>query len=551
LQNKIPLFKEAFRFPDDKVLGIFTFVFVLYFAQSQKIILEFINKSFKIKAIYLIFILSLIAYYIFPAFNGNLISPFMRVSIPKDYFKMFDWFKAQDKSARVANLPINTPWGWGYYSWNSSKNSFQGADFLQFGIPQPFLNRDFDRWNPANEQYYREMSEAIYSQDALKLKIVLKKYDISYILLDKSVIAPEQGLNPQILFLKQTEKLLTDSANIQRVFNSGNLSVYKVIDVNKEVRIIKNPVSIEPSSLVAFDDFAYSKYNDYITYTNNTTNTIFYPFRNIMNNENRVSPDLNFLPGQQYRVNLSSNFGNECSSSAPEASKSKMEIMDDPSGKFFRYSSFSGSLCNHYPFPTILRNQGYLISITSRNVSGLPLKLCIENYISKRCDLLTQLSPFSTFTKETFLIPPIGNSIGFNLNINNFAIKGSPAINDISSIIIASFPYSEISKTERYNPITNLNDKSFIVFSQSFDREWNAYEVKNINWLNNTFPSLLGSKVKEHVMVNGWANGWKLSDQNGNNSKIVIFFWPQYLEYVGFAILIGTFMWLFLTFKKK
>jgi hypothetical protein len=41
---------------------------------------------------------------------------------------------------------------------------------LWFGIKQPLLNREFDRWNLINEQYYQEMSLAIYSEDLTKLK---------------------------------------------------------------------------------------------------------------------------------------------------------------------------------------------------------------------------------------------------------------------------------------------------------------------------------------------------------------------------------------------
>ena len=39
-----PLFQEAFRFPADKVLGIFTFVFAIYFAFGQFFITRFITS---------------------------------------------------------------------------------------------------------------------------------------------------------------------------------------------------------------------------------------------------------------------------------------------------------------------------------------------------------------------------------------------------------------------------------------------------------------------------------------------------------------------------
>jgi hypothetical protein len=553
LQNKIPLLKEAFRFPDDKVLGIFTFVFALYFAQGQKMILEFL-KRFKI--VYLLIILALIAFYNFPTFKGNLISPFMRVEIPKDYFKMFNWFNNQDKNARVANLPIHSPWGWEYYNWYDNKSSFQGADFLQFGIKQPLLNRDFDRWNKSNEQYYREMAQAIYSQSSTKLINVLRKYGVKYVLLDKSVIAPEQGNYPQILFLKESENLLQNNLNIQQVFSSGSLVVYQVNTYIQDVRIIKNPASVAPAPFIAYDDFSYAKYGDYITYPDFNKNAVIYPFKYIINTKNQILPGFDFSSfltiGKGYDIVPSDNPPNECFITGSNNLESKMKILQDKSDRFLRYSSTLEPLCNHYSFPDIPREEGYLISVTSRNISGLPLKLCVQNYISKRCDLFTQLSSFPTFSEETFLLPPMEKGVGFNINLNNFAIKGSPAVNDLRSLKIVPFLYAEISQIEKYNPTYSFKDTSFIVYSQSFDKGWKAYEVGNINWLNTLFP-FFGKELKSHVLVNNWANGWILDDHQPStiSNKLIIVFWPQYLEYLGFALSIGAFIWLILSLRKR
>ena len=100
----------------------------------------------------------LLIYYTMPAFNGNLISPLMRIKIPSYYFDVFSYFNRQKDDGRIANLPIQSPWGWEYYDWYKDKPrfaedstrraSYQGAGFIWFGIKQPLLNRDFDRWNP-------------------------------------------------------------------------------------------------------------------------------------------------------------------------------------------------------------------------------------------------------------------------------------------------------------------------------------------------------------------------------------------------------------------
>ena len=89
-----------------------------------------------------------------------------------------------------------------------------------------------------------------------------------------------------------------------------------------------------------------------------------------------------------------------------------------------------------------------------------------------------------------------------------------------------------------------------LILPQSFEKEWKAYQVQSSNfkvqsWANTVFPFVFGKELKDHVLVNGWANGWELNDPKAmkqfNNGTIVIVFLPQYLEYIGFLLLLGTF----------
>ncbi len=473
----------------------------------------------------------------------------MRISIPKDYFEMFDWFKNQDETARVANLPIHSVWGWKYYGWG-----FQGADFLQFGIKQPLLDRDFDRWSPYNEQYYREMAQAIYSQDQNKLNNVLTKYDIAYILWDKSIIAPEQGADKRILFQPETEELLNRDSFLSQVAHFGNLLIYEVKVKNPQVRTIENPVSAGPKAIF-HDDFAYTKYHDYITYSAAGKNAVFYPYRNIIDNQNRVIDEdilVKYPAPAGLDPKTSLNPHNNCPpiNSREKANFQKTVVLEKSNG-FIEYKSLGGSFCENFSYLNFPRNQGYLISINSRNLQGLPLRICVYNYLSRRCDLLAYLSDSKEFRQDLFLIPPLDQSMGFDINIDNFSIKNSPSLNDLESIKIYPFDYSRLSQLEDYSISAGENsEKSVLVYSQSFEPGWKAYEN--------------GKELKEHVLVNNWANGWLIENSKvksptfakasagRQNSKITIVFWPQYLEYLGFGILIATFLWLsYLTRGQK
>ncbi len=545
LQNTIPLFKEAIRFPFTKFSILLMFALSCYFAFGLKLLI----RKFSSYSFILIFIAFI--YYMLPAFQGNLISPLMKVNIPSTYFSVFKLLNDQPYG-RVATLPIHSFWGWNYYSWG-----YQGAGFSWFGLKDPVLEREFDRWNPNNEQYYREMSQAIYSQDQNKLNNVLQKYDISYILLDKSIIAPDQGTDEKVLFQNETENLLDKDLSLQKIARFGDLFVYQTAFNNPQVRIIKNPVSLGPSAIF-YDDFAYAKYHDYITYSNPEKNTVLYPFRNIIDNQNRIiSKDLvtSFSNFSALDPKLSLNTNNDCSPANPqEKTNFQKTIIGEKENRFIEYTSSGGSFCEHFSYPTLQRNKAYLISIDARNAKGLPLRICIRNYISNRCDLFSHLSGLKKFTQNLFLIPPIDQSIGFDININNFSVKNSPSVNDLKAVQIYPFDYDKFSQIENYPSSGAKNEeKNVIVYSQSFDKGWKAYEVKNINWLNTTLPFLFGNQLKEHVLVNNWANGWVLekSKIKNQNSKIIVIFWPQYLEYLGFGILLGTFVWLLLPTKRK
>jgi hypothetical protein len=75
-----------------------------------------------------------------------------------------------------------------------------------------------------------------------------------------------------------------------------------------------------------------------------------------------------------------------------------------------------------------------------------------------------------------------------------------------------------------------LNDAT-LVLSQSFDNGWIALGPTK------TFPFI--KPIGNHVLVNNWENGWQLSSKQTTNTQltIILFYWPQILEWIGFVIL--------------
>jgi hypothetical protein len=124
-------------------------------------------------------------------FEGKLISERMRVETPQAYFELFDYFKLQPKQNRIAFFPVQSFWGWNFTNWG-----YRGSGFLWYGIEQPILDRAFDVWSRENETFYNELSTAFYAEDYEMVTKIIDKYDVSYALVDKSVIIPGGSNEP-------------------------------------------------------------------------------------------------------------------------------------------------------------------------------------------------------------------------------------------------------------------------------------------------------------------------------------------------------------------
>lgn len=825
VQEQIPFFKEAIRFPFTKFSIIFIFSSSIFFAYGISFLTHTMETRLKYARVFvLFFVIASLFYYMLPAFSGNLVSPYMRISIPKEYFELSEWFNKQPQG-RIAYLPVHSFWGWEYYKWYDEKPSFQGAGFIWFGIKQPMLNRDFDRWNSLNEQYYREISYAIYKQDIVLFNSVLSKYDISYILLDKSVTAP--GADPKVLFFDQIQSLINQQGLIKKEAQFGkNIFVYKLPSKNN-VYTLNDYKIIAPKSTASYEDLAYRKYGNYITSKAQSTE-VSMPFRDLIDNQNKFLNDRvnitqdgvsvtvpqelknlslelpkfedleksaasdvvvektpgntlkitffpkfpkspvplvastqlppgekNFLlsinqksfilnnlaentplslgtvflntdsqnsvtlyqdkddiqiipnfstlsssvdscslakgelginnqgnsfslsakntdlcmmtplsklvegyetlPGNEVLLGIKYNLSQTSNSSLCMASLTngscidyglksgnfvffeikkedvknlgmkifieageskqgekssytdilitlkkplftvnfskdvlklsfdylktikdqsidiafpgseqysrdittlsktsgdcqnnqgplapKKQIVKQELENYIRYIAEEGSFCDHFSYQNLPQDQAYIIAVQSRNIKGLPIRLCVANHNSKRCDLYTHLSNSPEFKQDVFLIPPMSNEnnpgSGFDININNLGIKNVPSINDLSSIYIIPFPYYWLSQIEIKKPQKQQKEQ-IMVLSQSYENGWKAYEVKNNNFLTNTFPFILGREVKDHVLVNNWANGWILPEAS-KSSRVIMVFLPQYLEYLGFLILL-------------
>jgi hypothetical protein len=76
-----------------------------------------------------------------------------------------------------------------------------------------------------------------------------------------------------------------------------------------------------------------------------------------------------------------------------------------------------------------------------------------------------------------------------------------------------------------------------LILYQSYDPGWKAYVVRKGSFLQENMPFYFSSEVENHFVVNNWANGWTIPPLR-EGEFLLIFFWPQMLEYAGIIALI-------------
>lgn len=620
LRDHVSLFREGLRLPWTKFSLLFMFATSVYFGIGILWILQQIEKRIRqnqlaVTSVSVVLFSFVLMWYCKPMFQGSLIDPQMRIKIPEQYFEMFEWFDQQTQEGRVAPLPMHSIWGWEYFDWG-----FQGAGFTWFGIKFPVLARDFDRWNPVNEAYFREMSAAVYARDIETIEAVAKKYQIGYIVLDTAVLFPKN--KPNALWFDETKETLARGQSIRLVQQFGeNLSVYQV-DRPESISFVQAPSSfsdVGPMMTGGFYDAAFVHQGNYIV---NKDPKWWYPARSLVDRFSRISSEhvsvsivsatlrMPYPVGYTYdptsnNISLPTHFeslGYDFSfekevrlsrtseelrltfplTSLPTFLKDQPILTSDCGGgtpsqrryvesDYVVFSALNGSSCDYVPFPELKHNYGQLLKIEARNVTGLPLRLCVTNHISRRCDFYTTLDKNSDWDTYIFLLPPFyTDSSGYEVHLNTVSLGNTRSTNEVKSVHMFSIPYHRLQslafidttktpvvpnslsliETSKINPLLYKSTIQFDSYKQK--------GLLNLNYANESgwqafvktpsFPYF--KRITNKVIVNNWANGWVFEPSvisrqqsdclNAENCKLeaYIVFWPQILELVGLGFLV-------------
>lgn len=588
LLQEIPIAKQAFRVAFTKFSIALSFLYALLFVFGAAAIFSILEKyrpARLLKTASFTILAALLIWFGWPNLTGKLLYDRTKLNIPSSYFELFDFFKNQDSSERIANFPQGWNWGWSVYRWG-----YSGSGFLWYGVKQPILDRAFDVWGKHNEDYFWQLSYAIYSEKFFLIDNMVDKYHISWLILDKNIIP---YANPRsYLYTEKVEGYLNSNPKYEKIktFSSSlpgvrDVFVYKVLKTILPAGKIPN---IQPLYNYTYLDLAYLQHGSYFTSPDSAW-SFYYPYRSLLTSRKLDELPVTIQDKGDY-FDFMSQLPDEVSAQPVKYDDHEAKILDskakvvqdgktvtvsvpksnsletylsksDPyflnhkafpcstpalNGRFsqatveknvLRFESKNADNCYSIIMDKLENKYAYLVKVDSRHIKGKALELAVLNPNSRKPDIDVFLPNHSLFQSNYLLIPSGKfDGVGYNLNFNNVSIGSDETINDLQSVEVYPIPYEFLSNLVIANPNLTSPLNNFFVFHQSFDPGWRAFVFSDTpTFFDKTFPFVRGKQLSGHVIFNNWENAW---DTNSvSTANVVTTFIPQYIEYAGLIVL--------------
>lgn len=535
---------QMFRSPFTKFSILHALVAAYFFTYGLVFLLGLFHRNLrKVEAGIAVVALALVLIPAVPAFQGEYFSREMKVKIPQEYQGLLQFFQTMPKDKRVALLPDYTFWGWFQTTWG-----YNGSGFLWYGIEQPFVSRTFDVWSFPSESYYWELKAAVEAEDKERFASVLKKYDISYLIFDRSltpIVADQKSLQYEVL-----GKMLDQSSDIKVAKTLGDLTVYEVLntDAGKDfVSLASDVPNIGPAVRMTNDDTAFMKYGTYQTDANRPYQAYF-PFLDLMTQtQNKAKKwDLS-TRASSYIFSSRLPFSSE-SYSASISSQSTFDIYNEGSAvKYtlpleteignnqvsvsfpaFRIDAFSmdkakvdyclrqiGNLealvteksislktsdnatgCIEFEDPSLNQRYGYLVEVKNSNQEGPRFYFYTLDGTKKQAYVEDRIATDNQFY---VLGPHFSQGLGYSFSLQNGSYRNSAAANTLEGLSVYLLPYDEIKKFELVN--TN-NPPTKAVISKDFDVQKKNYYLHELG-----LPAT--NQNQTLILSQAYQPGWK------------------------------------------
>jgi hypothetical protein len=599
LRQYIPLFNVIFRFTFTKFSLLYAMGYAIVLAFGLTTIFKIFSDKKKTIAAAIVLML-FIGSYSFPAFRGNFFYENLGVKIPKDYFRVFDYLGGQYENSRIAVLPIPWYWAWLQPKWGTINSGFiwygipQSVTDLAFTpwgsanenyhweLEQAIFSKDpillenvLNKYNinwvyldknilnePGRKMTYENYQELLTRVSYLESPIVFGQVEL-YRYKPSGDLNNFIGVKSNLKSVGPTYKY--DNYD-QSFIDSGDYYTSEKNQIIYPFRSLfsgKNPSDVE-YDISEDNDFIYFKgllpedmsvwnlespeaFQEEFSITDKNQKTIAYRPELILDTENIVVK-INKKTVLAYDNQNDTGFfslNNEGCGKNP-AGTSTIDYIDTA----ITFTSIGSHNCIKIPFPFLSQRYGYLFNIKTVNDDKRGLLINLTNNTTDRIDLETYTDNDGQSHNYYLIIPPRGfYDLGYDLYFNNISEGNEKVVNTLERITVYQIPYYFL-KNIRYvkNEKNSKTQDDIPAYPVVIQRNFSHYDVEfkttsndSILYLSQSYNpgwiAFADTKKLDHVLVNNWANGWRLPESTANTTKVVIIFWPQYLEFLGFILL--------------
>ncbi|KKQ33283.1 MAG: hypothetical protein US48_C0017G0015 [Candidatus Levybacteria bacterium GW2011_GWA2_37_36] len=483
LIRQIPVINQIFRSPFTKFIIPYSLVYSFFVAKGLQTLVPTQSGDTKNRNLFIcLFVYLFIFFYSLPSFQGYFFSPEMKVRIPNDYQSVINYFKTEGKNSRITLLPDYTFWGWFFNKWG-----YNGSGFLWYGIEQPIISRTFDVWSKSSESYFWESKTAFEAEDINKLINVFDKYQIDYLLLDKSLVPVVSSY--KALQYDRINELLLKSTNITPIFSGENIFLYKINHqyiIKNYVSLASNLVNITPQINVTNDDQAFLE-NGFYSTNQNIEPDIFYPFLSLTSQLSSKDKNWQISEDDDYfYLTTQLNFEiNNFELFLNNAYEETIFINNEPIKVFIKIEpliqgnnltvKIEKKVIKNYDINldqttdfgftdnTLSQNISYLLKIKSSNSQGLPLFFYIVDETKKQSYLEDRLDKSINYI---VIQPRYSQGLGYTFAFQNKSFKNLSALNNLKELSLYLFPYQSLKEMKF---VKNGFNKPETVFSNNFE----------------------------------------------------------------------------------
>jgi hypothetical protein len=542
---------QIFRSPFTKFIIPASLVTSYFFASGIDLVITLISRISKKlyrPILYLcsfVFLTSVILYAL-PVFDGQYLSPEMKVRIPEDYLELIEYFKGEDKNKRIALLPDYTFWGWFFHQWG-----YNGSGFLWYGIEQPITSRTFDVWSAKSESFFWENKTALEAEDLKKFNQVLEKYRIDYIVLDHSLLPVSSTLKG--MQYERINTLLAENMKTTLVKKWQYFSLYRVKHnqpIDNFITVKNSLPNIGPIIRLTNEDNIYADFGDY------QTNPLgeydyYYPFLDLTT-QTRVkgsgwkleettdnfivsrTTDFDFsnyeleIPSvsepfylykekevEEYQNTLKylldgrylTVFIKKLPINSFALTKAKVTNLQANMGKIeevkdkrsFSVKAVNGATASFgYDAPYLEQRYGYLVKIDNLNLSGRRLFFYIMDLTKKQSYLEDRLINDNEYY---ILNPKYQWGLGYNFVFQGNSYKNIASENLLNDLTIYTFPYQEIKNVRLVRKDGVSLNKQPVSAIQTRKINYFTYEA--------VIPENLLNQNNTLILYQAFSPGWK------------------------------------------